>query len=715
MRIFLFLFASPIWLYGQFAFQPDYTVPVRMNESLAQPWAGGLNSAQVNELDVTGDGTPDLVLFERTANKVLVYIAENKSYRFAPEYEYLFPADLQKFLLLRDFNGDGRNDIFTGHPFGIKVYINTTHATSTLSWNHFQFTTPGGGLSEVILTTGFSGKINVQMQADDVPSIGDMDADGDLDILTMNFGGSGQVEYHKNVGSLTAPNFVRLTQTWGNFTECGCGAFAFANATCPGNGRTRHAGGKFLLALDVNADATMDLLFSESECDKLYLLLNEGTNENALFTSAQVFPSAFVNGAYPTAYFLDSDFDGVKDVLVSPGVFARADEQTDFGQSLHLFKNTGSNNNLQLPAQPESLLQPTMIDVGENAVPAFFDYDYDGDQDMFVGTLGKLRSNGFAGSIYLFQNTGSAAQPSFELVTEDYEGLSQQALYNLKPQFVDMNADGKIDLAFTATSPQGSTSLYYLLNTSVTGLSLGSTVSHTSFGLLYNENIHLTDINRDASPDLLKGTASGAVEYWQHDGNTSTATWSLKSEAYLNLGATTLRQNPSVWVGDANADAKDDLILADQNGLLTMLSDYQGKDDFTSAEDKLILNTFTRQFENRTLGGSCWPVLVNIQGAPATLVVGNSLGGVQLFSPLGVTPMFGVYPNPVSATQALSVETTVDGLLQVVNTTGQVVAAMALYKGLSKVDLPKVSAGVYLLRFRGGGAYVQKRLVIGND
>jgi hypothetical protein len=716
MRIFLILCLSPISLYGQFAFEQDANVPLRTSEPLSQPWAGGLNSVQASTLDVNGDGADDLVLFERTADNVLVYIAENGTYRFAPEYEHQFPADLQKFLLLRDFNGDGLNDIFTGNAFGIKVYLNSTLVGSSLSWQHVQFLTPGGRLSDVILTTGFSGKINLQLQADDVPSIEDMDGDNDLDILTMNFGGSGQVEYHENTGSLAAANFVRNTQSWGGFTECGCGAFAFNNEPCTTSGRVNHAGGKFLLSLDANADGKMDLLFSELNCDKLYLLLNEGTTESALFASASVFPSTtFSNGTYPTVYFVDADFDGVKDILLSPGVFSRTDEQTDFSQSLHLFKNNGANNTLLLPPQPEVLLQNWMVDVGENAVPALFDYDGDGDLDLFVGAFGTLRASAFAGSIYLFENRGTPTQPSFERSTDDFKNLSSQFLYNIKPQFADVNADGKTDLAFTATSREGNTSLYYIANTSSVALSLGNTVSSTNVSILYHENVHLADVNGDGHIDLFVSKSDGAVEYWRNSGNASAPFWNMEEAAFLKLGPTTLRQNPSLFVGDANGDAKSDLMLADQNGVLSILSDYKSKSDFSEAEDKLILNSLTRQFENRRLGGSCWPVFADIMGAQPLLLVGNSLGGLQLFTPVGVEQALKVYPNPLVANQLLSVETTVEGSLHFFNTAGQWIASSILSKGLNNPLLPALASGVYLLRFRGNGKTISRRLVVVNE
>ena len=129
------------------------------------------------------------------------------------------------WLLLRDANCDGRKDIFTGNNLGIKVYMNATGTDGKPAWEHFQFYTGNGGQSsEVLLTKGFSTKVNLQLQFDDLPAIVDADGDGDLDIFNVRFVGNGTVEYHQNFsmeryGSCDSLDFERITQKWGNFTE----------------------------------------------------------------------------------------------------------------------------------------------------------------------------------------------------------------------------------------------------------------------------------------------------------------------------------------------------------------------------------------------------------------------------------------------------------------------------------------------------------------
>lgn len=692
---------------GQYAYEADFSIPVSNtdNELLAQAWAGGVNAVQVNTLDINSDGIEDLILFDRTANKVLTYLVQEQQYIYSPEYEAFFPDDLTNFLLLRDLNGDGRKDLFTGNPFGIKVYLNISTGDIP-DWQHLLFQN-----SNVVLTTGFSGKTNVQLQADDVPSIADMDGDGDLDILCMNFSGNGKIEYHKNVGSITAPDFVRITQAWGGLTECGCGEFAFNNAGCISNGRIQHAGGKFLLTLDVNADNQMDLIFSESECNKLFLFINQGTSENAVFTQATVFPDNLKNnGVYPVAFYEDMDFDNIKDLIVSPGVFERSDDITDFSQSLYLYKNILSNNNPQF-ATPVNFLQNEMIDVGENACPAFFDYDGDGDDDLFIGSLGVQQGGLFRSTLSLYENTGSQQQPVFKLVTTDFANLSIYAIYNLKPQFADINQDGTNDLMLTATNQSGQTLLHYILNASTISLSLQSGLAATNLSVFFNENIHIYDINKDGLQDALVGKANGAVEYWRNNGNAASPSWLKENTAFLGIGQSFLRQNPSILISDLNKDAKQDLIIGLQDGTLQILSDFATAVNFDNAEEELIFNILSRQFEVRNFGGPVWSSSYNTANQNY-LVIGNRLGGLQLLKAKTLENNFSVFPNPASKNQSVFVESTTAGIVQIYSAQGQFISTVPALKGTSELSFAMLSAGVYLLRFSGSGSTITRRLII---
>ncbi|RZK52387.1 MAG: VCBS repeat-containing protein, partial [Hymenobacter sp.] len=87
-------------------------------DTLAQPWAGGLNTPQFSPIDLDGDGQLDLYAFDRETNRNYTFLnvaatGGGRRYQLAPDYAAAFPADLQSWALLRDYDCDGRADLFT--------------------------------------------------------------------------------------------------------------------------------------------------------------------------------------------------------------------------------------------------------------------------------------------------------------------------------------------------------------------------------------------------------------------------------------------------------------------------------------------------------------------------------------------------------------------------------------------------------------------------
>ena len=85
--VLLLILLLPSALHAQFTYVLDQTVPVKdlQGNSLDLAWAGGLNAAQYNSIDLNGDGKDDLAIFDRMANKVITFINENNQYRYAAE------------------------------------------------------------------------------------------------------------------------------------------------------------------------------------------------------------------------------------------------------------------------------------------------------------------------------------------------------------------------------------------------------------------------------------------------------------------------------------------------------------------------------------------------------------------------------------------------------------------------------------------------------
>ena len=175
----------------EFTFKYDNSLKIIQNgQVLPNALAGGLNAPQFSTCKLDNDGVEDLVIFDRTAQKITTFLAKQDNtgkyfWQYAPQYETAFPK-ISNWILLIDYNRDGKKDIFTYTPSGIRVFNNIS--TDKLA---FQLA------ADPVYSTGYSGKINLYVSATDIPAIVDIDNDGDYDIITFDSSGNFAF-YHKN-------------------------------------------------------------------------------------------------------------------------------------------------------------------------------------------------------------------------------------------------------------------------------------------------------------------------------------------------------------------------------------------------------------------------------------------------------------------------------------------------------------------------------------
>jgi hypothetical protein len=296
-------------------------------------------------------------------------------------------------------------------------------------------------------------------------------------------------------------------------------------------------------------------------------------------------------------------------------------------------------------------------------------------------------------------------------------------LFNLKIQLADIDSDRTQDLVFTATSfDNNTTNLYYLRNKSQSSLDFtGGSVRMLDFALTNTENIYLADLNGDGLPDILAGRSEGNLEYWKNTGIAGTPAFSLEEENYLGFTSSPLRQNLMVAIADLDADGKGDLLVGDQNGSPSVISNYQ---EVTSTdpvpESNIVFNTLTDSYGKKNLGGKIWPTVVNLYNAtkPA-IVLGNALGGVHILRhddgrSLPEDAQVDIYPNPVSKDEELRVRADRHGTVEVFSVLGQQVSSAQTIKAneVYAFRLPPLSEGLYLLRFTANSKSHTQRFVI---
>ncbi|MBN8703571.1 MAG: VCBS repeat-containing protein [Bacteroidetes bacterium] len=546
---FLYLFF--LWVevaYAQPFFTRQDTIKVEENSIiLKNAWAGGINSAQFSSIDLDLDGKKDLFIFDRSGNRITTYLNIGSigvsNYKHAPQFQTKFPP-LHDWALLVDYNCDGKEDIFTYSIAGFAVYENTSSLSSGLQFSL---------VKSQVKSKQFNNVLNLYVSSVDIPALVDVDSDGDIDVLTFQLAGS-YVEYHKNLskelyGSCDSLAFELRNNCWGYFSENPFNNNVQLNDTCSFNvlapeknyvptsdflQQVQHAGSS-LLALDLDGDNDKELIIGDISFKNLVMLTNGGTSSGAKMIAQQpTFPtnSVAVNlSVFPTGYSVDIDNDNLNDLIVTPS----APNISENFKSVWLYKNIGTSNNTAFSHLQDNFLQDGMIDAGENAHPATFDYNADNLQDLVIGNYGYFQqSGGFQSTLTLYENTGTATNPKFNLITRDYASIGAYNFLSIHPTFGDIDGDGDTDMLigestgklnlFTNTAGASNPASFVLSQANYQSIDVGS-----------NATPQLVDANEDGLLDLVIGELGGNLNYYENIGSTSVATFSLVSQNFGNV------------------------------------------------------------------------------------------------------------------------------------------------------------------------------------
>jgi hypothetical protein len=629
LYICIYLIISPL-LAQKIEFRYDSSLVLQIaQKQLPNAWAGGLNSVQIGKMDLNKDKWEDLVVFDRTGNKINTFLAyQNQNqpeYKYAPYYEQFFP-EIFGWLVLADYDNDGKKDLFTHSNLGVKVYRNTTLVTQNLSWEKTY---------EPLMTEGYNGKLNLQVGVLDVPAIVDLDDDGDLDLLTFDYGQGSFIEYHQNQSielykNASKLDFKRVSRCWGGLMEgMECGDFSFNNDCEGGRGGGRLAArvmhvGSTIKVLDLNGDKQKDLLIGDVSCAQIFRMWNKGSNKKPKFTEFDTFfpeNKPIAMSIFPAIFLEDIDFDGKLDLLASPNVFTNVRNLSDlpnvidFSQSLWYYRNVGSPKKPQYQFQTNDFLQNTMLDLGENAHPALYDYDADGDLDLLLGYRGKLKPQSFGGSIYLFQNIGTAQKPQFQLIDPDYQQVSQLQLTDIRPLIYDLNQDGKPELLFVGNQER-QTDLYYSKNGKWEIYPLN--LFNRDFPCFY-------DFDRDGDDDMLLGRGRGALAYYENKGNKQKADYQLVSDSLGGIKTNAFRRDLTVQLADIDQNGQLDLLTGDSSGKLRIYLNF-----VNNWQTAIYQPDYTLPYH---FGSQVLMTSADLNGDKLPdLMVGNNAGGLQYWA-----------------------------------------------------------------------------------
>lgn len=319
-------------------------------------------------------------------------------------------------------------------------------------------------------------------------------------------------------------------------------------------------------------------------------------------------------GSYAAPVFLDMDGDGDRDLVIG----------NSNGQLLVYENRADSGSDAPVWAAGQTLRDETdtVIDVGSYAEPTVDDIDGDGDHDLLVGNS--------SGQIYLVENTGGSAAPSWvrrDRITDGTGSVIDVGSYaNLL--LLDHDADGDRDLLIGNSN--GTLTLY---------LRGGTTQSPvwSPAGQLQNDTGAVIDVGSYAAPMLLPGAAADEDEL-------SVGNSSGQIRRFLNIGTAAspswqdggLLQTPGGSTVDVGSYANPILFdLVTDGPVHLMVGDSDGRLDIVTEQTGGWAQTLSG-YNAFDVGTYSSPALADLDSdADLDLLIGNSSGQLYLRSNLG--------------------------------------------------------------------------------
>lgn len=742
LSLLFFLFCT-VHLSAQYT--PMDVPLVKNGTTLRNAWAGGLNLPQFSPVDLNNDGIKDLVAFDREGRVATAFINNGTpgvvDYDYAPAYSKRIPKDVQNFMLFRDYNCDGIEDIFAmksvfGQGLGVAVWRGSYDANDTIQYTLVK--------DQVRYDVGGGNPFDFKMfiYNTDLPSVDDIDGDGDLDMLafTLDICFPTNVFWYKNMSvenghGCDSIEFYLETECWGLFQESGDSSkvnFGPSADSCYSNpwfnqrlntrptivnsvntleqGRNARHVGANVTTLDYNGDGVRDMALGGVTFKNVNMINGINVNDTVLINTQDyhypVYDEPIDIYTFAATFFFDVNNDGLTDMLAAPSEMGIGEAVKD--SVAWFYENTGSNSNMLFDFQQKDFLVGEMLDVGEDAFPVLLDYNADGLMDMLIGGFGRCQDGGsFDYGMTLLENTGTLTSPTFEYVTNDYAGTNALGVNNLYPTVGDLDGDGDIDMI---CGMQDGT-LAFFENTA----GVGNPVAWSPPSLFFfNIDVgdastpHLVDLDRDSDLDLVIGRYGGMIHYYENTGGVSSPIFS-STPTSTNLGGYSIQnfsRNPMPFVYDNNGSYE--LFIGHQVGNFIQLGNIDGN----------ILGTYDTLSENFNNFYEGWNTHISMADLnndnKLDYIFGTGRGGIRILEEkdtlttaveiAAVQKVVHLYPNPAQDLLNIDFLTTNQGTLHltVYNALGQVVLQQTTSnnKQQHRLDISSLASGVLFLDVR---------------
>ena len=404
LAIFTWLISSGS-LSAQFTRETNPFPVVIGADTLEYPFWGGINNPKPSLVDFDGDSLTDLFIGE--TNGKLNYLGNIGTLTtpiWSPIADRFAQISIGTWHRFVDLDDDGDFDLLCdNNSNGVMFYRNQS---------------VGNVINFVLVNSSFEGIVT---GVNNTPALTDIDNDGDFDFFIGDPGG--QLVFYRNTGSATTPTFTLESTFYDSILAFPGGGGGFNRPSDPQHGFSA------INFVDIDDDSDQDIMWGDLFNTNLYLFENAGTASLSDFVYQT---DTFLSPAYSTLGFnhaplADVDNDGDLDMILSPA-------NGEFIDNLKFLRNTGTATNADFVLEQQNLIDN--IEVGRSAFPDMADLDGDGDLDLLVG--------GGDGTIAYFQNVGSRTAPKFVRITSSLAGIDVG--FSAMPAFVDWDNDGDLDI-----------------------------------------------------------------------------------------------------------------------------------------------------------------------------------------------------------------------------------------------------------------------------
>ncbi|MBZ0111593.1 MAG: FG-GAP-like repeat-containing protein, partial [Thermoanaerobaculia bacterium] len=298
---------------------------------------------------------------------------------------------------------------------------------------------------------------------------------------------------------------------------------------------------------DVDGDGDLDAVLNQ------HLLINTGTVSAPAFEEVSGASNPFLD-VLPLLYLDLGDLDGDGDLDVVGGVGVSG--------IFSLYENTGSSSTASFMELTESNDPFMGLDVGSRSTPTLADLDGDADLDAIIGES--------LGTLLFFENTGSSRVPAFLEISGSANPFAGIPMDSDHPRAASSDLDGDGDLDILVGMYDGT--MVFLENTGASTspvfLVSGTASPFSGIDVGYLASPALADIDDDGDADLVVGSQEGTLKYFQNSGNSSAPVFVEITGSANPFSTINVQGSSQPTLSDLDEDDDLDLLLGSSSGLV---------------------------------------------------------------------------------------------------------------------------------------------------